>query len=146
MTGSWTGPARKWGKSHNLWWAWDVPRLPHVGGGGSSSQPALEYVELWVNCSHDHLVCVEPVLSRKVCGPTVGRQALPLRVPTLGDSAVATPHRQHTAWLGGLESGVRPRSAGRGLLDPHALAFGAPMFPRGRVRSTNACMPSTLRA
>ena len=128
---SWTGPARKWGKSHNLWGAWDVLRLPHLGGGGSSSQPALGYVELWVNCSHDHLVCVELVLSRKVCGPTVGRQALPLQVPTLGDSVVATPHRKHTAWLGGLESGVRPCSAGLGLLDPHALAWRGPHVSQG---------------
>lgn len=52
-------------------------------------------------------------------------------MPTLGDSAVATPDRRHTARLGGLESGVRPCSAGPGLLDPHALACRGPDVSQG---------------
>lgn len=38
---------------------------------------------MWGSRSHDLLVCVGSVLRRKVCRPTVGRRALPLRVPIL---------------------------------------------------------------
>ena len=100
----------------------------------------------WGRRSHDLLVCVGSVLSRKVCRPTVGRQALPLRVPTLWFCSGNTRREAHCpAWRPGIWRA--PMFSRTGTLRPSRSSLrGAPVFPRGRMRTTCARTPSTLRA
>lgn len=127
---SWTRPTREDGESQHLWWP-----------GMSRGVPTLEVEAALPGLPWNTRDMGEPFpWPPGVCGVGVEQKGLqahcgqaspaPPSANTCG-SAVATPDGKHSARLGGLESGVRPCSAGLGRRDPHALACGGPPVSQG---------------